>query len=658
MGAVYAGTNEITGEQAAVKMLSIAFASETHFRDRFETEIETLKKLQHPNIVQLLAWGEHEGHLYYAMDLVEGKSLFEELRSGRRFTPREVIHIGRGVCAGLRHAHDRGIVHRDIKPANLMLTTENAVKITDFGIAKFFGGQSLTSDGGVIGTADYMAPEQAKGVSVTARSDLYSVGSVLYALLCGKPPFASNSLPKVLHSLQFDPAPSLREAAPQTPSSLAKLIHRLLEKDPSARIATALAVSRRLDEIEAELPPDKPPSTDAAASKNATPKPDNDDVAAAGDQAEDDDDLFEEVENPVDNATIARRSTYSRPTAPVPPDPAIPANDTSVEKPVSSTTPPAESSKQSAPTAIHASVAGRDIRRDDTPIAWQPYPPGAESVLADDATRASMSDQKKMQAPAEPQPDRYMTLEEEEQQRETEKSPESNLPAILSAVSIALLLLLLAGMFVYASLPDTANSLYGKIQAEASKSSGRKITLVKSEVDDFLERFPEDPRVEEVRRLQQEIEMKIMENRLNFSSASGRASTLKSPVEQAYYEAITLAGSDPSAGAARLRALIQVYDDPGASETVKVRLDLARKQLVRLEAVSEQSQKSQLQAIKKRLATAHELRETDAAKSLQIYQGIVELYGSKPWAAGVVAEARHGMSQVPEPQPAKAVDID
>jgi len=647
MGAVYAGTNEITGEHAAVKMLSIAFASETHFRDRFESEIETLKKLQHENIVQLLAWGEHEGHLYYAMDLVEGSSLFDELRTGRRFTPWEVISIARGICAGLRHAHDRGVIHRDIKPANLMLTSSQQIKITDFGIAKLFGGQSLTSDGGVIGTADYMAPEQAKGVSISARSDLYSVGSVMYALLCGKPPFASNSLPKVLHSLQYDPAPKLEVNAPQTPPALAKLIHRLLEKDPSARIATALAVSRRLDEIEEEMPPSPGPAASAPVRT-----PDNDDVAAASANPLDDSDLFEEVENPVDNATIARRSTFSRPTAPVPPNPAFSSGDTSIEPAASQPAQPSKTPQESAPTAIQASIVDRKRNRDDTPLAAQPYP-AAQSNAPDDPTRESVSDQQHISAEAPPQPDRYTTLAEEEEVRAaTDARPDSHLPTILSAVGLGALLLVLGGMFIYASLPHTADSLFSKIEAEASKVSGRKITSVKAEVEAFLERFPDDPRAAGVQRLQQEIEMKIMENRLSFASSAGRASTLKSPVDQAYYEAISLAENDPSAGARRLEALIKLYEDPAASDSTNIRLDLARKQLARLLAVSESSQKQQLTAINKRLTKARELRKSDPAKAKGIYQGVVALYGQKPWAAGVVAEAKHGLELMPATAPA------
>ncbi|MGH7192575.1 MAG: serine/threonine protein kinase, partial [Candidatus Saccharimonadales bacterium] len=121
MGTVYAGLNVETGEQAAVKVLSALMAHEEGFRERFEAEIESLKKLHHPNIVRLFGYGEQDGYLFYGMELVEGRSLEEELQAGRTFDWREVSDLAIQVCRALKHAHDRGVIHRDIKPANLLL---------------------------------------------------------------------------------------------------------------------------------------------------------------------------------------------------------------------------------------------------------------------------------------------------------------------------------------------------------------------------------------------------------------------------------------------------------------------------------------------------------------------------------------------------------
>ncbi|MEC9003328.1 MAG: serine/threonine-protein kinase, partial [Planctomycetota bacterium] len=183
MGTVYRGTHEETGQVVALKVLSFVHADDDNFRERFALEIETLKKLRHPNIVELYGYGVQDGHLFYAMELIEGNSLQQELLSGRRFDWRETTHFTIAICQALKHAHDRGVIHRDLKPANLLLTPGNEVKLSDFGIAKLFGSQQITADRSVIGTADYMAPEQAEGAKANVRSDLYSLGSVMYALV-------------------------------------------------------------------------------------------------------------------------------------------------------------------------------------------------------------------------------------------------------------------------------------------------------------------------------------------------------------------------------------------------------------------------------------------------------------------------------------------
>ena len=253
MGTVYRGVNKDTGEPAAVKVLSSLLAADEAFRDRFDAEIETLRALKHPNIVQLYGYGEEDGHVFFATELVEGTSLEEELQNGRRLEWRETLRIGVEVCRALKHAHDCGVIHRDLKPANLLLTQDEQIKLTDFGVAKLFGHTQMTAFGGVLGTADYMAPEQAEGRPVTPRSDLYSLGSVLYALLTGRPPFRGKSMGEVLHLLRYAEPKPVRNRNPEVPAALEKIIIQLLEKDPQKRIPTALALSNVLQATEHAL---------------------------------------------------------------------------------------------------------------------------------------------------------------------------------------------------------------------------------------------------------------------------------------------------------------------------------------------------------------------------------------------------------------------
>lgn len=250
MGTVYEATEEDRDEHVAVKALAPTFSFDEHFRTRFEAEIDALLALDHKNIVRLLAFGQDQGNLYFAMELIDGQSLYQEQKKGHVFHWQEIIEIGMQVCEGLRHAHERGIIHRDLKPGNLMIDNQRQIKIADFGIAKTFGKTSVTSEGNVLGTMDFMAPEQARGLATDARSDLFSLGAVLYSLLAGKPPFLKKEVDKTIEALlSVDPPPRLDTIAPDTPKPLADLIHRLLEKDPRRRIATAVATGRQLAHV-------------------------------------------------------------------------------------------------------------------------------------------------------------------------------------------------------------------------------------------------------------------------------------------------------------------------------------------------------------------------------------------------------------------------
>ncbi|MBQ6828572.1 MAG: serine/threonine protein kinase, partial [Thermoguttaceae bacterium] len=217
MGAVYRAKHEETGQTVAVKTLLTPLESE---RERFEAEISTLKLLRHENIVKLYGFGQEDGVLYYAMEYVDAPSLATLLKRGRRFTWEEAVYIGVSVCRALKHAHDRGVVHRDVKPANILLLGDGVVKITDYGIAQYFGSSRLTGANQVVGTIEYMAPEQAKAGPLTPRADLYALGALLYALLTGEPPYRARSLPELLRRYNEEKPESIRRARPEAPNVL------------------------------------------------------------------------------------------------------------------------------------------------------------------------------------------------------------------------------------------------------------------------------------------------------------------------------------------------------------------------------------------------------------------------------------------------------
>lgn len=253
MGTVYAAVEETTKQRVAIKVLAPLLANQEGFRDRFEAEIESLKVLQHPHIVEIFAFGQQAGHIYYAMELVDGCSLEDELFRRRRFQWQEVCRIGIDLCRALKLAHDHGIIHRDIKPANLLWSKEEQVKLSDFGIARLFGNSGFTSEGGVLGTAEYMAPEQAEGSRISHHCDLYSLGGVMFALLAGRPPFQSKSMLKLLQMQRFSQPESVCKYAPETPQEFEQIILQLLEKEPEKRFPNALLVARRMEAMQRAL---------------------------------------------------------------------------------------------------------------------------------------------------------------------------------------------------------------------------------------------------------------------------------------------------------------------------------------------------------------------------------------------------------------------
>lgn len=245
MGTVFAAVHEKSGEKVAVKLISPHVADEPRFRRRFDAEVKTLQRLRHEGIVSLIGFGEEEGQLFYSMELLEGESVQAMIRREKKISWQTTIDFAIQVCAALKHAHDMGVFHRDLKPANLVISGDK-IKLVDFGIAKIFGNTEQTMAGSVLGTADYMAPEQATGSGVTQRTDLYALGSLMYAMLTGRPPFTGKKVTEVIESLKRDRPVPLDLIDPELPEALVELIHELLEKSPADRPPTALAVMNRL----------------------------------------------------------------------------------------------------------------------------------------------------------------------------------------------------------------------------------------------------------------------------------------------------------------------------------------------------------------------------------------------------------------------------
>jgi len=248
MGEVYRARDGRLDRAVAVKVLPEGFAHDAGRLARFAREAKAVAALSHPNILSIHDFGEHDGTTYAVMELLEGETLRRRLAAGA-LPARKAVEYAAQVASGLAAAHDKGIVHRDLKPENLFLTTEGRVTILDFGLAAHreeVAGQSslptetrATDPGTVLGTAGYMSPEQAVGQKVDARSDLFSLGSVLYEMLSGKRAFVRDSIPENLTAILREDPPSLSGVSPSLPGPLERLVLHCLEKRPEDRFQSA-----------------------------------------------------------------------------------------------------------------------------------------------------------------------------------------------------------------------------------------------------------------------------------------------------------------------------------------------------------------------------------------------------------------------------------
>src|ERR671932_327004 len=245
MANVYLAEDEDLGRRVAIKIMNDRYASDDTFSERFRREAKAAAALSHPNIVSIYDRGQANGTPYIAMEVIEGRSLKELILTRGPLPIDQAIEFTKHILAALRFAHRNGIIHRDIKPHNILVGAENRLKVTDFGIARA-GGSQMTEVGSIIGTAQYLSPEQAKGAPVDHTSDLYSVGVVLYGLLTGVVPFSGETPVEIaMKHLSSTPEPPSAKRS-ELPRELDLVVMRALAKDPGERYQSA-------EEMDADL---------------------------------------------------------------------------------------------------------------------------------------------------------------------------------------------------------------------------------------------------------------------------------------------------------------------------------------------------------------------------------------------------------------------
>jgi len=653
MGAVYEGTYEEDGSVVAIKVLSDALDDEedAEIRLRFETEIETLKRLHHPNIVQLSGFGEDQGKLYYVMEFINGSSLQQELRKKRSFQWFEVAKIGLEICQALRHAHDRGVIHRDIKPANILLDQEGNVKLSDFGIARFFGSQQITDIHSVVGTLEYMSPEQALAHPIGTGSDLYSLGCVLYALLTGKPPFTARSLPEILHKHKSTIPTPIHSARSDVPEDLIYLVNDLVQIQPEDRPRNAPLVTKRLQALlqalagapetlkvfPTSLDTAKQPSESALAISGCdirlnVPLPQTKQENGIREVVPLDEGAAEEVPQSETLAESFKRIGEEH----------LP-HDQGVENHIDFLAETKASSKSEGRQLFDHSLQG--VAAAAAPASASGENPA--TALRRDAGKSSARF-------VSIKPKNFDPFEEDHQTTR----PIFSLPVALTST-----MLMVVGLIVYYLIqPATPEVLFKRITAKIKKdesSDEPSLTLLRSvqkDIEQFLSWHPTHPMAGQVQAYQDKLELLEHERRLERRAQFSGVGSL-SPVEQAYIEVLTSSPNNSEQMVDKLRAFIAVFQStespPGASarshrlasNPVEICVELARRQLKKLEQTVEETNTEQIQVIRRRLEEAENLDSENPVRAEAIRRGIIELYQHHRWAKELVDEATQQLNQ-------------
>jgi serine/threonine protein kinase len=253
MGVVYLAWDPILERDVAVKLMHQALVGDDEYKARFLREARAAGRLTHPNIVAIYEIGEHRDRVYIAMEYVEGSDMKRLIRLHSRIALAYRVQMIADVCRGLHYAHRNGVLHRDVKPSNIRVKVDGTPKLVDFGLARLET-HELTPKGTLLGSPTYMAPEQIEEAPADPRSDQYSVGVVLYEFIAGQPPFHSTYIPGLLRKIAEDPPPRLSDVVDDCPEELARIVDRVLSKDPEDRFPDCGALADALMGIDLTIP--------------------------------------------------------------------------------------------------------------------------------------------------------------------------------------------------------------------------------------------------------------------------------------------------------------------------------------------------------------------------------------------------------------------
>lgn len=614
MGTVYRGIHVKTRLPVAIKMLAEPLADDENFRQRFNKEIEALRQLRHPNIVRLLGYGQEDDSYYYVMELVEGHSLEEELRSGRRFSWRETLSMAIQIASALNCAHNHGIIHRDLKPANLMLAENGIVKLSDFGIATLFGSSKITNAGNIVGTLSYMAPEQALGQPTNARSDLFSFGAVLTALMTGKPPFKGSTLPEVLHQHATARARRPSQLGIDIPVEFDELIGRLLERDPEKRPKNAYFVMRLLESIQEETS-DQSKAGQGTGTGSSVLVPLSTDV------------LQKKLSGNRGSSEPGSEEKISEESPELSLDLELEAGNGNAQDASEAGDEPEERQNETPTEAVLSGSTSQTVALNDSES------PKQEETSGTMGTQAAGVES------------RSFFREEKEDQKKTTSSNESPWAALLMVLVLSAVCILFIAHLIRAwGTPPPADELYAKIIAEAeNEDSITKASFIKN-VNIFLSCYSQDPRARKVQEIQTEIDLDRLERQLLRHSRGSHFRSVP-PIERDYLNAVRSLQSQPEVAAKKLEDFICFYEascdtlkkNPNFSREELLKnmryLEVARRQVFRIRQVLAAEQEERRKILAQEVEHAQELLQSDSPDDVergeQLRQATLDLYQNR-----------------------------
>lgn len=617
MGTVYEAVHAKSKEPVAVKVIAANLAQHQRFRRRFDAEIQTLIKLKHPNIVQLIGFGEEKGLLFYSMEYVDGENLQQEFRRSKTLPWERVVDLAIDVCSALKHAHDFGVIHRDLKPANLMINSQGKLKLTDFGIARLFGASEVTVEGSILGTADYMSPEQAEGKTVSIRSDLYSLGCICYAALAGRPPFVGKNIPEILFNVRYGTLTPLSNLAPHVPRELCGLVEEMLRKEPSMRPPTGLVVGNRLQSLRAGLTKRaKDLATDKTEIGNLRELTSID--------LRDDTEIASVLPSmvPSDVTVVLTDKNKTKPSEP-------PKKLSDAESNGNYSQEPPKNQSSTSPSFSHSMAGPQDLTREaisNSEFEINDPPSGMDLKAKTNFTEVGESDRRRSSIVI------------------ADSEPANAWNQWLGVAGLVGVLIACAGTIFWFTRAPSADSLYFEISQAMNSAEDSQILEIEPIAESFQALFPSDPRNTEVEVLLEEIDSLRTIKQLQRKARRG-GTDLLDPVEQAFLECVKYQEIDTEIAKRKLQAMAVVFR---ASENLtskqRIFVDQARRLAEKLEAESQPSRSPAIESIEEQMTWAE--ANLPASTRAEWLRGLIELFEEKPWARELIDSANRKLEEI------------